>query len=168
MKDFVREFLFGEKGIARDGDGVRAEIRMDLRTEGWIGIPHGGISMGAVVDLYEFLREARGLGGLPHPLTLDIRMGGSPARTGETVLAAVVPEGDGVRGTVSLPGNDLPYLEADITRGASTEAPGAPPYLPSSFNRLERSLTPMPYYRNCFVCGVDRAHPGLQRTFHLF
>ena len=168
MGDFVREFLFGGKGIARDGDGVCAEIRMDLRTEGWIGIPHGGISMGAVADLYESLREARGLGGLPYPLTLDIRMGGSTVRTGETVHVAVVPEGDGARGTVSLPGNDLPYLEADITRGATPDAPGVPPCLPSSFDRLERALTPMPYYRNCFVCGVDRSHPGLQRAFHFY
>jgi hypothetical protein len=112
MGDFVREFLFGESGIVREGNGVRAEIAMDLRTEGWIGIPHGGIGMGAAVDLYESLREARGFAGLPFPLTLDIRMGGSRVRTGETVSVAVTSEGDGAKGIVSLPGNDLPYLEA--------------------------------------------------------
>lgn len=168
MGDFVREFLFGESGIVREGNGVRAEIAMDLRTEGWIGIPHGGIGMGAAVDLYESLREARGFAGLPFPLTLDIRMGGSRVRTGETVSVAVTSEGDGAKGIVSLPGNDLPYLEADITGDAAWETPGSPPCLPPSLDILERSLEPMPYYRNCFVCGVDRVHPGLQRTFHLF
>ena len=78
MKDFVREFLFGESGIVRDEAGVRSEIAMDLRTEGWIGIPHGGISMGAIVDLFESLHEARGGRGLPFPITIDVRMGGSP------------------------------------------------------------------------------------------
>jgi hypothetical protein len=168
MGDFVREFLFGSKGITRDEAGVRAEIQTDLRTEGWIGIPHGGISMGAVMDLYESLREASGPAGLPFPLALDIRMGGSRLRTGETVSVAVTPEGDSARGVVSLPGNDLPYLEADITPGVRQEPPGPPLFLPPSFDRLERSLSPMPYYRNCFVCGVDRSHPGLKRTFHLF
>jgi hypothetical protein len=120
------------------------------------------------MDLYESLREASGPAGLPFPLALDIRMGGSRLRTGETVSVAVTPEGDSARGVVSLPGNDLPYLEADITPGVRQEPPGPPLFLPPSFDRLERSLSPMPYYRNCFVCGVDRSHPGLKRTFHLF
>lgn len=168
MADFVREFLFGDKGITRGDTGVRARIRMDLRTEGWIGIPHGGISMGAVADLYEYLLESRGLQGMPLPVTLDIRMGGSRLRTGETVSVAVTSEGDNAKGAVTLPGSDLPYLEADITRGAGQETPGSPPCLPSSVDILKRSLSPMPYYRNCFVCGVDRTHPGLKRTFHFF
>ncbi|NPV04038.1 MAG: hypothetical protein HPY67_04825 [Syntrophaceae bacterium] len=168
MGDFVREFLFGDAGISRDGDAVRSEIRMDLRTEGWIGIPHGGISMGAVVDLYAALEEARRRRGLPLPLELDIRMGGSRLRTGETVSVTVAPEGDGAKGIVSLPGGDLPYLEAVVTPGTRPGTPGAPSFLPPSFDRLERSLSPMPYYRNCFVCGVGRVHPGLKRTFHLY
>lgn len=168
MGDFVREFLFGHAGITLDDAGARSEIEMDLRTEGWIGIPHGGISMGAVADLYEFLQEARGFRGLPCPVTLDIRMGGSRLKTGETVQVAVVPEGDGAKGTVSLPGSDLPYLEADITQGARQETPGAPSFLPPSVDLLERNLSPMPYYRNCFVCGADRSHPGLKRRFHFF
>jgi acyl-coenzyme A thioesterase PaaI-like protein len=168
MGDFVRNFLFEEAGITRDGAGVRAEIVMDLRTEGWIGIPHGGISMGAVADLFEFLHESRGLRGLPHPVTLDIRMGGSRLRTGETVSVAVTPEGVGAKGIVSIGDRDLPYLEAEITRGAGECRPQPPFCLPLSSDALERSLSPMPYYRNCFVCGVGRSHPGLKRRFHFF
>ena len=168
MGDFVREFLFGKRGITCDAAGVHAEIQMDLRTEGWIGIPHGGISMGAVADLYEYLRESRGLGALPFPLALDMRMGGSRLRTGETVSVAVTPEGDTARGIVSVRGSEMAYLEADITGGAVEGRPEPPPCLPQSFDRLERSLSPMPYYRNCFVCGVSRSHPGLQRTFHFY
>ena len=100
MEDFVREFLFGEAGIVRDEAGVRSEIVMDLRTEGWIGIPHGGISMGAIADLFESLHEARSARGLPYPVTMNMRMGGSRLRTGETVHVAVAPEGEGAKGIV--------------------------------------------------------------------
>jgi hypothetical protein len=168
MGDFVREFLFGEAGIVRDEAGVRSEITMDLRTEGWIGIPHGGISMGAIADLFESLHETRSARGLPCPVTMDIRMGGSRLRTGETVQVAVAPEREGAKGIVSVRGNEMPYLEADIMKGPGPEISEAPPCLPSSFDRLEGSLSALPFYRNCFVCGIDRSHPGLKRRFQLF
>jgi hypothetical protein len=168
MKDFVREFLFGESGIVRDETGVRSAIAMDLRTEGWIGIPHGGISMGALADLFELLREARGIRVSPFPLSINVRMGGSPLRTGETVDVAVAPEGEGAKGIVSVRGSALPYLEAEITRAAAPCTVGPIAGLPSSFDRMEGSLSALPFYRNCFVCGVDRHHPGLKRSFQLF
>lgn len=147
---------------------MRSEIAMDLRTEGWIGIPHGGISMGAIADLFESLHETRGSRGLPYPVTMNMRMGGSRLRTGETVHVAVAPEGEGARGIVSVRGSGMPYLEADITRGPRHGTPEAHPCLPLSFDRLERSLSALPFYRNCFVCGIDRSHPGLKRKFQLF
>src|SRR5512137_1200025 len=165
MEDFVRKFLFGEAGIVRDEAGVRSEIAMDLRTEGWIGIPHGGISMGAIADLFESLHEDRSARGLPYPVTMDIRMGGSRLRTGETVHVAVAPEREGAKGIVSVRGSEMPYLEADITKGPGPGTSEAPPCLPSSFDRLEGSLSALPFYRNCFVCGFDRSHPGLKRRF---
>jgi hypothetical protein len=168
MSDFVREFLFGKTGIVRDEAGVRSEIAMDLRTEGWIGIPHGGISMGAIVDLFESLREARGSRGMPFPITMNVRMGGSPLRTGETVDIAVAPEGEGARGIVSVHGGALPYLEAVIAKGPERNTAETIACLPSSFEQMEGSLSALPYYRNCFVCGVDRHHPGLKRKFQLF
>jgi hypothetical protein len=168
MEDFVREFLFGEAGIVRDEAGVRSEIVMDLRTEGWIGIPHGGISMGAIADLFESLHEARSARGMPYPVTMNMRMGGSRLRTGETVHVAVAPEGEGAKGIVSVRGSEMPYLEADITRGFGPETSEAQPCLPSSFDRLEGSLSALPFYRNCFVCGIDRSHPGLKRKFQWF
>jgi hypothetical protein len=168
MGDFVREFLFGEAGIVRDEAGVRSEITMDLRTEGWIGIPHGGISMGAIADLFESLHETRSARGLPYPVTMDIRMGGSRLRTGETVHVAVAPEREGAKGIVSVRGSEMPYLEADITKGFGPETTEAHRCLPSSFDRLEGSLSALPFYRNCFVCGIDRSHPGLKRRFQWF
>jgi hypothetical protein len=167
MKDFVREFLFGDAGIHRDEAGVRSEIAMDLRTEGWIGIPHGGISMGAIVDLFEKLHETRGR-GLPFPITINVRMGGSRLRTGETVDVAVALDGEGVKGIVSVRGSALPYLEADITMAMGRSAAETITCLSPSFEQMERSLSALPFYRNCFVCGVDRHHPGLRRKFQLF
>ena len=168
MKDFVRQFLFGDAGITRDEAGVRSEIAMDLRTEGWIGIPHGGISMGAIADLFESLREGHGNSGLPYPITINVRMGGSPLRTGETVDIAVAPEGEGAKGIVSVRGSSLPYLKADITKTTERSTAEAAACLPLSFEQMEGSLSALPFYRNCFVCGVDRNHPGLKRNFQLF
>jgi hypothetical protein len=42
---------------------------------------------------------------------------------------------------------------------------GVPPCLPPSLDILQRSLEPMPYYRNCFVCGVDRFTRGCSGHF---
>jgi hypothetical protein len=168
MSDFVREFLFGNSGIIRDEAGVRSEIEMDLRTEGWIGIPHGGISMGAIVDLFELLHEARGSRGLPFPITINVRMGGPRLSTGETVEVAVAPEGEGAKGIVSVRGSALPYLKADIAKTQERSTVETSACLPSSFEQMEGSLLALPFYRNCFVCGVDRHHPGLKRKFQLF
>ena len=168
MEDFVREFLFGEAGIVRDEAGVRSEIVMDLRTEGWIGIPHGGISMGAIADLFESLHETRSARGLPYPVTMNMRMGGSRLRTGETVDVAVAPEGEGAKGIVTVRGSALPYLKADIAKAPERSTVETSACLPSSFEQMEGSLSDLPFYRNCFVCGVDRHHPGLKRKFQLF
>ena len=59
MGGFCQRVSFGEAGIVRDESSIDAEIVTDLRTEGWVGIPHGGISMGAIADLFESLQEAR-------------------------------------------------------------------------------------------------------------
>jgi hypothetical protein len=99
---------------------------------------------------------------------MNIRMGGSRLRTGETVHVAVAPEREGAKGIVSVRGSETPYLEADIMKGPGPEISEALPCLPSSFDRLGRSLSPLPFYRNCFVCGIDRSHPGLKRKFQLF
>jgi hypothetical protein len=123
--------------------------------------------MGAIVDLFESLHEMRGARGLPFPITMNVRMGGSPLRTGETVDIAVAPEGEGARGIVSVHGGALPYLEAVIAKGPERNTAETIACLPSSFEQMERSLSALPFYRNCFVCGVDRQHPGLKRKFQL-
>jgi hypothetical protein len=122
--------------------------------------------MGAIVDLYELLLEHRGAQGLPYPFAVRFRMGGARLRTGQKVDVSVVPEEAGAVGVVREHGAVLPYLEAVLAR--ETERGEAFPWLPSSFATMERSLSLLPYYRNCFVCGVDRMHPGLKRTFQLF
>jgi hypothetical protein len=41
-------------------------------------------------------------------------------------------------------------------------------FMPGKRGDLLKELTPLPSYRNCFVCGIERAHPGLKRQFHLW
>lgn len=167
MEDFVREFLFGDSGIRRDGAGVAAEIRMDPNKEGWIGIPHGGISMGAIVDLYEFLRAGCGEECSAFPFTVDFRMGGAQVRVGDTVRAEVLLSDAGAKGIINAGPGLSPYLKAAIRTAPAEEFPETSliDYLPSSLSGMESLWLPLPFYRNCFVCGIERKQIGLQRQF---
>jgi len=56
-RNFVRDFLFGRSALYRDGTSIRSSLCMDSHTEAWIGIPHGGIGMGAIMDLTTLLEN---------------------------------------------------------------------------------------------------------------
>ena len=51
QNDFVRTFLFGHADILIKDGKISLPMIMDAAKEGWIGIPHGGIGMGAIADL---------------------------------------------------------------------------------------------------------------------
>ena len=40
-------------------------------------------------------------------------------------------------------------------------------YLPARYSDIEGEMKHLPYYRNCFVCGVQRSIPGLKRSFYI-
>jgi hypothetical protein len=143
---------------------------MDGRTEGWMGIPHGGIGMGAVVELAGALRAASRERGTPYPLTVDFRLGGAGARSGDTVEVKVCPTAGGARGAISVGSGALPYLTAVLGYGSdeSLRKTAFAAYLPGCFSALEAEAgIPLPHFRHCFVCGAERAHPGLESRFRL-
>ncbi len=165
----MRSFLFGGAEIRRSEQGVRAVLHMDLHTEGWVGIPHGGIGMGAVMDLAAMLdgypREEASL----YPLSAEFRLGGASVRIGESVLVRVFPEDGGAGGIISAEADGPPYMTASLAFGK--DEPGRRElfgsYMPGRLADVSGGLVDMPSYRNCFVCGVARRHPGLRRRFQL-
>lgn len=82
---FIREFLFGASPVRSEGRRVSVDVFVDRRMEGWIGIPHGGIGMGAVVELASRLDNHPVDDRALYPLSMEFRMGGSSLRVGDTV-----------------------------------------------------------------------------------
>ena len=82
-------------------NALRAGLLMDLRTEGWVGIPHGGIGMGAIMEL------AMMLGNYPqnteslYPLSAHFRMGGPSVKIGDRLIVEVSEEEGGAGGIIS-------------------------------------------------------------------
>ena len=168
-RDFVRNFLFGGSHIDQDDPCIRSALFMDLHTEGWIGLPHGGIGMGAMMDLAMMLNNYPQNGESLYPLSIGFRMGGSSVRIGDRVNVKVSPENGGASGMITTEKDVLPYMSAAI-RYRNDEPHGRDlfiSYIPENFSDIQNKLIPLPYYKNCFVCGRDRSHPGLKRCFHL-
>src|SRR5271157_838822 len=167
-RNFVRKFLFRDSNIHKDGKCVRAGLLLDRRTEGWIGIPHGGIGMGAIMELAMMLdnypQDATSL----YPLSVDFRMGGSSAKIGDRLIAEVSEEEGGAAGIISAESNLPPYVSAAVRYGdtVSNKRDLFASCIPDRISDIENKLMPLPYYENCFVCGVGRSHPGLKRRFH--
>ena len=148
---------------------MRAGLLMDLRTEGWVGIPHGGIGMGAIMDLAMMLGNYPQDAASLYPLSADFRMGGSSARIGDRLIAEVSEGEGGAGGIISVAPDTPPYVSASIRyrdAGPCNKDLFAS-YIPDGMSDIENKLMPLPYYKNCFVCGVGRTHHGLKRRFYL-
>ncbi|MFB3926530.1 MAG: hotdog domain-containing protein [Syntrophales bacterium] len=166
--DFIRQFLFRGSEIHHDGNTIRSSILMDSWSEGWVGIPHGGIGMGAVFELA--MMAVGRPADLPYPLSVDFRMGGAKARIGDIFEAEASFGGSEFVGRITVKDRDAPpYLTASIHAPKDDERKQALflSYMPGSFSDIREQLTPLPHYRNCFVCGRERKDPGLRRRFYL-
>lgn len=171
MPDFIHSFLFGADSVKIRNTTVSATMVMDAGKEGWIGIPHGGIGMGAIMELVPGIGQSVADGmTISYPVSCSFRMGGSGARSGDRVFVETMPADNGFTGRISVEGADMPYITGDITCGdrAGNIDDYDRSYVPETFSQIEGQLTHLPHYLNCFVCGVDRQLPGLKRRFHLW
>ena len=168
--DDVRRFLFGGAEIRREGKEVHAVLHMDLHTEGWVGIPHGGIGMAAIADLATMLDSYPPDEAALYPLSAEFRLGGASVRTGESVLVRVFPEDGGAGGIITAEKDAPPYMTASLSfaKDDPERRDVFASYMPGRLAEIAGGLVDMPSYRNCFVCGVARRHPGLRRRFHLY
>lgn len=166
---FVREFLFGSSSVSRSGHNIRMDLFMDPRTEGWIGIPHGGIGMGAILELATWLDGHPPDDRALYPYSVDFRMGGSAVRVGDSVRIEVETADEGASGTIRVGREETPYISATVSyrKDDPEKRDTFISYLPRSARDMDRQPIALPYYRNCFVCGADRQQPGLQRKFQL-
>jgi hypothetical protein len=167
-KDYVREFLYGTSSRQFDRGTAKSSIHMDARMEGWIGIPHGGISMGIMADLALSLNRFPKNNELLFPFTADFRLGGANLKIGDTLHFQVAPCDDGAKGEAAVDGDPLPYMSASFDYGKEDirHRDLFASFIPEHINEVMTSLTLLPSYKKCFVCGFERNHPGLKRQFH--
>ncbi len=170
QNDFVRTFLFGHADILIKDGKISLPMIMDAAKEGWIGIPHGGIGMGAIADLASEFSHCTSGNDFKCPSQYSFRMGGSEVRVGDTVTVEAVPTVSGISGCIYPEGSAMPYITAEIDfgNGSLVKDDTHKNYLPENYSQLSGRLEHIPYYMNCFGCGVKRAMPGLKRQFHLW
>ncbi|MDQ5985291.1 MAG: hypothetical protein CSYNP_00999 [Syntrophus sp. SKADARSKE-3] len=168
--DFVGKFLYSTADIASCDDGIQLSILMDSRMEGWIGIPHGGISMGIFADLAMALENIAIHETGHYPVTVDYRLAGAGLKVNDVLDFHISKSADGVQGEASVGSNPLPYMSATIRYGEKNEAQKDlfSSYLPSNVDQVLDRMILLPFYRKCFVCGTERDYPGLRRQFHLW
>lgn len=168
-RDFTRKFLYGAAKIDVTDHSAQTTLPMLDPMEGWIGIPHGGISMSILIDL------AMSLNAMPHeerdlyPFAAEFRLGGASVKIGDTLQYNVSVQDGHTTGAVVADHSPHPYLSSSIrfkTNGDSPKDPAGKSF-PSRIEEVLEDLSPLPNYRNCFVCGLERSHPGLRRHFLL-
>lgn len=170
QNDFVRMFLFGDADILKTGEKIATPMMMDASKEGWVGIPHGGIGMGAMIELTNYFDHCAPRNDFTYPVQCSFRMGGSEVRVGDMVTVEAISTESGISGLITPEGAQTPYINAQIRYGNDNpeKDDAHTNYIPENFSQISGQLEHIPYYLNCFVCGVDRAMPGLKRQFHLW
>lgn len=168
--DYVRQFLYGSGPIVHVGGHATADVLMDERLEGWIGIPHGGISMGIMMDLAMTLDAYPRRDDLLFPVSADFRLAGASIRIGDRLHFDVLPVPGGAEGSATVARDPLPYMSSSIRyRESSGEHEKAfAAFMPEKCGDALQELALLPFYRNCFVCGFERSGPGLKRQFRLW
>lgn len=147
---------------------LEAELLMEKKHEGWIGIPHGGIGISAVLDLADLCWLWHKGTNLPFPYTISLKFG-DRCRLGDVLhLRAELDDGQSqVTFRMQRPGQRQSYIAGTVDP-VSGFAAGEIIDLPL-LSEIEQhgSLTPLSTYDNCFICGNHRSAPGMQRRFFI-
>jgi hypothetical protein len=159
--------LIHEVESLAENKGLKAVMMMDSKREGWIGIPHGGIGMGAIMEMISFHENYPTDAAKLFPLQVGFRMGGASARIGDRVMLRTWPKPGGAEGQISVNGAAHPYISASVffREDEKTLRETFSNYMPACLDDMGQVKTDMPNYKNCFVCGLERQESGLRRRF---
>ncbi len=164
LKDNPYSFLTGKDPFmpmrlqAKSNHNYVSKIHFELKHEGFVGIPHGGIGMGLCLDTWRIL------GNPNYPVTVNFKFGGSGISIGDQAVFEINKRelsSNGINIKITKEGDKKPYLRAEIM-----EMKPAGDFLPACLGTYE-NFRALPYYKNCFVCGHSRNDPGLQRRFRV-
>ncbi|MGO8823079.1 MAG: hypothetical protein ACLQO6_17895, partial [Desulfomonilaceae bacterium] len=164
LKDNPYSFLTGRDPFmpmefqAQSDHNHVSKIQFELKHEGLLGIPHGGVGMGLCLDAW------RNLGQPDYPVTVNFKFGGSGICIGDQAVFEINGRDlsqNGLDLRITKDGDRKPYLRAEITAMKSTGV-SVPTWLGNYDN-----FRALPYYSNCFVCGHFRNEQGLRRRFRV-
>ncbi len=148
-------------------DGVlEAKLLMGKKHEGWIGIPHGGIGIAAVLDLADLCwLQQKGV-NLPFPYSISLKFG-DRCRLGDVLqLHAELDDDQGrVAFRMQRPGQRQSYIAGTVEPDARFETGENIDLPPLVELELHAALTPLSIYENCFICGTKRSDRGVRRRF---
>lgn len=133
-----------------------SEINFENHHEGFIGIPHGGVAMGLCLDVWRNLKDAQ------YPMQVSFRFAGSGISIGDKAILEIEPEVQAAEKSqiirITKIGDRKPYLRAHFSRPEGN-------FFHSAFALPGDEFRPLPFYKNCLVCGHSRSVVGLQRQF---
>lgn len=101
----------------KSGNTISASQKITSKHEGWPGIPHGGLSISALIELADFYGNISS----NYPIHGTFRFGGGQLFTGDTVDILVTREGNSYNGTINKVQKKNIYLRGDITKGSIGE-----------------------------------------------
>jgi len=163
------EAFFVPSPFVHEGDQIHASVPLESRHQGWMEIPHGGILMSLLLEAVHHGFDDPFSPGSSDPIRTSFRWGGPTLLLGDNVHVLARREPGGIHGSIRRQDEASPSLTAWIDRGpARLDLEDLDP-IPQTLELLGKDakdkVIPLPYSRNCFVCGSDRSHPGLQRKF---
>jgi len=164
------EGFFVSSPFVQEGDQIQASLPLENRHQGWMEIPHGGILMSLLLEAAHHGFEDPLFSGSGDPIRTSFRWGGPTLLLGDEVQVLARREQAGVHGSICKRDETSPSLTAWIDRGPARfgleDLDPIQQTLEGIGKDAKDKVIPLPYSSNCFVCGSNRADPGLQRRFY--
>ena len=163
---------FIQTPIACESGRALARVPLDSRHQGWLELPHGGVLMSMVLELAHRGLLPPLLGQENYPIRTSFRLGGPSLLLSDEIEVGVERQEREIRGWIRKQDERSPTLTARIQSGIADE-----PAWMAEVDRIATTVEkagremkdrgiPLPYTRNCFVCGSERKQPGLERRFY--
>ncbi len=165
---FVCHDNFCFSSISDCDSGVEAEMVFSRDHEGWMGIPHGGVAMAALLDLADHCWFKKRGENLVYPLEIDWRFADAVCIGDEMSLKAVVKDENSLLLSMQRQGSEKIYLSAEVRVAVEVAEVDFPLLEPKLLQKKSAQHQPLEVYDNCFVCGRKRQKPGLRRRFFRF
>ena len=148
--------------------GVETKMVFSLDHEGWMGIPHGGVAMTALLDLADHCWLQNKGENLVYPLEIDWRFADAVRIGDEMSLKVVFNDENNILLSMQRQGSEKIYLKGEVKVAAKVAEVNFPLLEPELLQKMSSQHQPLAIYDNCFVCGRKRKKPGLQRRFFKF